>query len=192
MEAAAGMASNDFHASMKKARAYGLDEFLDIMGELSQESTKKGLLGRKCKELVTLAIALNKQCGRCIDIHSHEAIRLGASEAELNQVRKIVLFLNASPNGSVELWDSWEDSWREFALTRGALEHHHRELIALAIALVQQRRDHIMLHVTCALEHGAAPDEVFEVLPIALLMDGAPVLSQITHLVGALEHLGHT
>lgn len=185
------MGNMDFQNSLKKARAYGLDEFLDIMGELSQESTKKGVMGRKCKELVTLAIALNKQCRRCIDIHAHEAVRLGASEAELNQVRKIVLFLNASPSGSAELWDSWEDSWREFALTRGALEHHHRELIALAIALVEQRREHILLHVGCALEHGAGPDELFEILPIALLMDGAPVLSQITHLVGALEQHGH-
>lgn len=181
------MAKVDFQASLNKARAYGLDEFLDIMGELSQESTKKGVMGRKCKELVTLAIALNKQCQRCIDIHAREATKLGASAAELNQVRKIVLFLNASPRGCQQLWASWEDSWREFALARGALAHHQRELLALAIALVEQRPDHIMLHVRSALEHGAGPDEIFEVFPIALLMDGAPVLSQLTHLVDVLE-----
>jgi AhpD family alkylhydroperoxidase len=182
------MDNTDYGASLRKARSYGLDEFLDIMGELSQESTKRGAMGRKCKELVTLAIALNKQCRRCIDIHSHEATRLGASAAELNQVRKIVLFLNASPDRSPELWESWEDSWREFALTRGALEHHHRELVALAIALVKQRQDHITLHVSSALAEGAGVEEIFEVLPIALLMDGAPVMSQIPHLVGAVEH----
>lgn len=182
------MSNTEFHDSLKKARAYGLDEFLAIMGELSQESTKKGVMGRKCKELVTLAIALNKHCQRCIDIHGQEARRLGASEAEMHQVRKIVLFLKASPKGSTELWDAWEDSWREFALTRGALEAHHREMIALAIALVEQRRDHIHLHVACALDEGASRDEIFEVLPIALLMDGAPVLSQIPHLVSALEN----
>jgi alkylhydroperoxidase/carboxymuconolactone decarboxylase family protein YurZ len=53
---------------------------------------------------------------------------------------------------------------------------------------VEQRRDHIQLHARSALDLGAPPEEIFEVMPIALLMDGAPALSQIPHLVDALDN----
>ncbi|MGF1642198.1 MAG: carboxymuconolactone decarboxylase family protein [Thiotrichales bacterium] len=180
------MSNDNFLVSLKKARSYGLHEFLEIVGELSQESTKKGLIGRKCKELITLGIALQKQCNRCIKIHHAESVKLGATAEEISLVNRIVLFLKASP-GPGELWSHWEDSWREFALARAALEHHHRELIALGIALVRQQPEHISLHASAALGFGATPEQVFEVMPIALLMDGAPALSQIPHLVQALE-----
>ncbi|GAB0149609.1 carboxymuconolactone decarboxylase family protein [Marichromatium gracile] len=182
------MSSPDtFKHSLSRAREYGLEEFLEIIGELSQESTKKGRIDRASKELITLGIALAKQCRRCIDIHGSEARRLGAGDGELSQVRKIALFLKASPSGGGEMWESWEDSWREYVLGRGPIEHHVRELIALGIALVEQRRDHIRLHARSALEFGTPPEEIFEVMPIALLMDGAPALSQIPHLVEALD-----
>ena len=54
------MLAPSFMDSLKKARTYGLGEFLEIIGELSQESTKKGVIDRKHKELITLGIALAK------------------------------------------------------------------------------------------------------------------------------------
>ena len=176
-----------FIESIKKARSYGLEEFLEIMSELSQESTKKGHIERKCKELITLGIALSKDCHRCIQIHTSEALRLGASETELEQVRKIVLFLNASPHDNAQLWEAWEDAWHVFVLGKGPIIQAHRELIGLAIALVNQRPQLIELHIKCALQYGVSTQQIFEVMPIALLMDGAPALSQIPHLVGAVS-----
>jgi len=176
-----------FLDSMKKARSYGLEEFLEIMGELSQESTKKGHIERKCKELITLAIAFSKDCHRCIQIHTADALRLGATKDEIKQVKKIVLYLNASPFHKTELWEPWEDAWRVFVLAKGPIIHAHRELIALSIALVSQRSELIALHVRSALEQGVSVEQIFEVIPIALLMDGAPALSQIPHLVAAVS-----
>lgn len=181
------MSKVSFLDSMKKARAYGMDEFLEIMGELSQESTKRGHIERKCKELITLAIALSKDCHRCIEIHTADAKRVGASDDELAQVRKLVLYLNASPSEHDQLWDSWEDAWRVFVLAKGPIPHASREMIALAIALVNQRKELINRHVESALAHGVSVEQVFEIMPIALLMDGAPALSQIPHLVAAIE-----
>jgi AhpD family alkylhydroperoxidase len=179
---------DSFKKSLTRAREYGLEEFLEIISEMSQVSTRKGIIDRKDKELITLGMALTKKCRRCIDIHTKEAIRLHVMPGELNQVRKIALFLKASPLEGGEMWESWEDSWREYVLGRGPIRHHVRELIALGIALVEQRRDHIHLHARAALEFGAPPEEIFEVMPIALLMDGAPALSQIPHLVDALDN----
>ena len=168
-----------FSQSLTKVREYGLGEYLDIIGELSQESTKKGALDRKSKELITLGIAMYKQCHRCIDIHKREAERLGATEHELSQVRKIVLYLSLSPGEQGELRETLDDAWKGFSLSKGPVKHCLRELLALSIALVKQNRSDINLHVASAFRHGGTAHEILEVLPIALLMDGAPVLSQI-------------
>ncbi len=182
------MVDNDFIASLKRARTYGLGEFLEIIGELSQESTKKGILDRKHKELITLGIALAKDCHRCIAIHTEAAIKLGATDTEMLQVRRVALYSQASPaHHDTDLWKAWVDSWREFALSKGCVDRRCRELVGLGIALVQQNARLIEMHVKAAREFGASPAEIFEVMPIALLMDGAPALSQIPQLVHALE-----
>ena len=177
--------------SLTKARAYGLGEFLEIIGELSQESTKKGLLDRKQKELITLGMALAKDCHRCIEIHSQESLRLGASEAEMLQVRKVALYMQASPPRDSELWQAWYESWLLFSMGKGCVSRYCRALIGLGIALIQQRAYLIEMHVAAALQLGASPEEIFEVMPIALLMDGAPALSQIPQLVQAIEQAQH-
>ncbi|HRJ52993.1 MAG TPA: carboxymuconolactone decarboxylase family protein [Candidatus Thiothrix moscowensis] len=182
------MVDHDFIQSLKRARTYGLGEFLEIIGELSQESTKKGVLDRKQKELITLGIALAKDCHRCIDIHTEAALQLGATETEMLQVRRVALYLQASPEQHQgDLWQAWSDSWREFSLSKGCMDRRCRELVGLGIALVQQDSHLINMHVKAAREFGATPEEIFEVMPIALLMDGAPALSQIPQLVHALE-----
>lgn len=183
------MVDSDFMESLKRARTYGLGEFLEIISELSQESTKKGALCRKHKELITLGIALAKDCHRCIDIHTNAALKLGASDTEMLQVRRVALYIQASPeHHDTDLWKAWMDSWREFSLSKGCIDRRCRELVGLGIALVQQDAHLIDMHVKAAREFGASPEEIFEVMPIALLMDGAPALSQIPHLVRALEN----
>ncbi|MCK5725806.1 MAG: carboxymuconolactone decarboxylase family protein [Thiotrichaceae bacterium] len=173
--------------SLKKAQAYGIGDFLEIIGELSQESTKKGALSRKEKELITLGIALSKDCNRCIKIHTQAALALEVTETEIEQVRRIHLFLLSSPAKNDKLWKSWKSSWRQFSLAHASVGHYIRELIALGIALVHQSPEHIKLHTKAAIKFGAKPEQVFEVMPIALLMDGAPAISQIPRLMNALE-----
>jgi AhpD family alkylhydroperoxidase len=179
--------TSSFLQAIKHARSYGIGEFLEIMGELSQESTKKGLLSRKTKELITFGIALHKQCERCICIHADDAKKTGAMENELEQVRKIALFMRSTPDKDEHLWKSWKSSWKQFVLTRGAIPHADRELIALTISIVMQHKKHIRLHTREAMKLGHGGMEIIEVLPIALLMDGAPALSQIPHLMKAIE-----
>lgn len=182
------MSQNDgFAESILKARSYGIEEFLEIISEMSQQSSRKGALGRKEKELVTLGMALAKDCHRCISIHGKIAQDLGASPREITQVQKIALFLNASPRDDATLWHAWEDSWCDFVKIHGSIDHYLRELIALGIALIRQDKKHITLHAGSALHYGASKDQVFEVMPLALLMDGAPAVSQIPRLVAVLD-----
>jgi len=176
-----------FMQALKHARSYGIGEFLEIIGELSQESTKKGLLSRKTKELITFGIALHKHCERCINIHAEDAKKLGAKEKELELVRKISLFMRSTPEKDEHLWSTWKSSWKQFVLGKGPIRNRDRELIALAMSIIMQHKKHISLHVKEAMKLGHSGAEIVEVLPIALLMDGAPALSQIPALMKAIE-----
>lgn len=176
--------------AMARARHYGIGEYLELLGELSQECHRKGQLERKIKEFITLGMALAKGCHRCIDIHTQSAKQLGAKKNELRELYKVLLFTNACPDEKREsLWDEWRVSWQVFAGTPGPIESPHRELIALGIALVRQQPRLIELHTKAAYRAGISAEAIFEVMPIALLMDGAPALSQIPHLVAVVEKL---
>jgi AhpD family alkylhydroperoxidase len=173
------MAMDNMTLFLHKAGKYGLQEYLDILAELSSESTKKGLLSRLQKELVTLGLALFKSCHRCIDIHSREAVRLKASEMELSLVKKVVFFMNASPHGKSELWDDWVDNWNDYSYSKALQRRQLRELVALAISIVMQHEKQIALHLISALDAQLSIEQILEVVPLVMLMDGAPTLSQI-------------
>jgi AhpD family alkylhydroperoxidase len=181
------MSSNNTAIFIQKASKYGLQEFLEIMGELSQESTKKGLLSRLEKELITLGLALYKDCHRCIDIHTSEAVRLKASDFELTQVKKVLFFMNASPEEDNALWDDWEHNWTDYSFSKISERRQLREMIALAISIVMQHEKQIDLHMVAALNLGLTIEKIFEIVPLVMLMDGAPTLSQIPVILSCYE-----
>ena len=181
------MANENSAQLMQKASNYGLQEFLEIMGELSQESTKKGLLSRQQKELITLGLALYKNCQRCISIHSSEAKRLNASELQFCHVKKVMFFMNASPHGDSDLWCDWALNWKDYSYSRVLERRQLREMVALAISIVMQHEKQIQLHLTAALDIGISIEQIFEIVPLVMLMDGAPTLSQIPTLLACHE-----
>ena len=172
---------------MQKASHYGLQEFLEIMGELSQESTKKGLLSRQQKELITLGLALYKNCQRCIDIHSREAKRLQATELQFCHVKKVLFFMNASPHGDSDLWNDWVLNWKDYSYSKIKERRQLREMVALAISIVMQHEKQIQLHLSAALDVDISIEQIFEIVPLVMLMDGAPTLSQIPWLLSCYE-----
>ena len=88
---------------------------MEIMGKLSQESTKKGLPSRQQKELITLALALYKNCQRCIDIHSSVATKLNATNLQFCHVKKVIFFMRATPHGDSTLWDDRVINWKDYS-----------------------------------------------------------------------------
>ena len=176
---------------MQQASSYGLEEFLEIMGELSQESSKKGLLSRQQKELITLGLALHKNCQRCISIHEKEAIRLDATDFQIGHVKKVHFFMDAAPHGDSKLWNDWVNNWKEYSHSKVIERYHLRELVALAISIVMQHEKQIELHLTAAIDIGITIEQAFEVVPLVMLMDGAPTLSQIPTLISCYEKLNN-
>lgn len=181
------MTNENISQLIQKAGNYGLQEFLEIMGELSQESTKKGLLSRQQKELITLGLALYKNCQRCITIHSKEAEKLDASDLQICHVKKVIFFMLASPHGDSHLWQDWVNNWNDYSYSKVNERRQLREMVALAVAIIQQHEKQIKLHLTAVLDTGISIEQVFEIVPLVLLMDGAPTLSQIPRLLTCYE-----
>ncbi|MCK5395408.1 MAG: carboxymuconolactone decarboxylase family protein [Gammaproteobacteria bacterium] len=182
------MTSENASQFIQKAGNYGLQEFLEIMAELSQESTKKGLLSRQQKELITLGLALYKNCQRCITIHSDEATRLEATDLQFCHVKKVIFFMLASPHGDSNLWDDWVINWKDYSYSKVNERRQLREMAALAIAIVMQHKKQIELHLAAALDVGISIEQIFEIVPLVMLMDGAPTLSQIPRLLTCHEN----
>jgi len=181
------MTNGNISQFMQKAKNYGLQEFLEIMGELSQESTKKGLLSRQQKELITLGLALYKNCQRCISIHSAEAKRLQATDLQFGHVKKVLFFMNASPHGDSDLWHDWVINWKDYSYSKINERRQLREMLALAMSIVMQHEKQIQLHLTAALDVDISIEQAFEIVPLVMLMDGAPTLSQIPWLLECYE-----
>jgi AhpD family alkylhydroperoxidase len=54
-----------------------------------------GVLPRRVKELIAVAVALTTQCPYCIEIHAKEARSHGASDAELAETAMVAAALRA-------------------------------------------------------------------------------------------------
>jgi alkylhydroperoxidase/carboxymuconolactone decarboxylase family protein YurZ len=61
-------------------------------------------------------------------------------------------------------------------------------MVAIAISIVMQHEKQINLHLTAALDAGISIEQMFEIVPLVMLMDGAPTLSQIPRLITCYEN----
>lgn len=79
---------------------------LKKMNELAPEAMKafwafdklavaEGAIPAKYKELIAVAVALTTQCPYCIDIHSANARKAGATEAEITEAGIVAASLRA-------------------------------------------------------------------------------------------------
>jgi AhpD family alkylhydroperoxidase len=75
------------------------------------------------------------------------------------------------------------------ASSPGALDEKTKELIALAIAVVERCDECITIHVEEALKTGATKQELTEALGVAVLMGGGPAVMYATHALAALAEL---
>ncbi len=72
------------------------------------------------------------------------------------------------------------------ALAPKALDRKTKELIALGIAVAVRCDDCIGFHVKAAVEQGASPQEVTEVLGMAIYMGAGPSVMYASHALQAL------
>ena len=97
----------------------------------------------------------------------------------------------AGPHGDSNLWEDWVINWKDYSYSKVNERRQLREMTALAISIVMQHEKQIRLHLTAALDVGVSIEQIFEIVPLVMLMDGAPTLSQIQRLLTCYKEYGN-
>ena len=84
-------------ANLKKLPAQGklVPEASKAYQAFNQAALADGVVPRKYKELMAVAVALTTQCPYCIEVHKDAAVEAGASEAELAETTFVAAALRA-------------------------------------------------------------------------------------------------
>jgi len=82
------------------------------------------------------------------------------------------------------------DLWR--TSKKGVIPIKYKELMELAIVLVQHCKPCIFLHTKICLDIGATRDEILEAAEVAVVMAGGVVYEYLGYLVEALEYYEKT
>jgi AhpD family alkylhydroperoxidase len=70
-------------------------EVMKAFWAFDKAAVANGAIPVKYKELIAVAVALTTQCPYCIDIHSNNARKAGATEAELTEAAMVAAALRA-------------------------------------------------------------------------------------------------
>lgn len=62
---------------------------------LAHAGAKTGKLDGKTRELVSLAVAVTRQCDGCITVHTDAAVKQGATREEIMEVLAVAVAVNA-------------------------------------------------------------------------------------------------
>lgn len=65
---------------------------------LAQAATKEGVLDKKTKELIAIALAVANHCPGCIGFHSQALVRLQASREELLETLSMAIYMGGGPS----------------------------------------------------------------------------------------------
>jgi len=82
---------------LKKLGALGKNagEAMNAFQQLDQTALADGVIPKKYKELIAIAVALTTQCPYCLEIHKKHAISAGATAEELSEVTFVAAALRA-------------------------------------------------------------------------------------------------
>lgn len=73
----------------------------DVMtgfGAMAQGATKDGVLDKKTKELVALALGVSAHCDGCIGFHTQALHKLGATREEVTEVLGMAIYMGGGPS----------------------------------------------------------------------------------------------
>ena len=65
---------------------------------LAAAATQEGVLDKKTKELIALAIGVSTRCNGCIGFHSEALVKLGASREEIVETLGMAVYMGGGPS----------------------------------------------------------------------------------------------
>ena len=73
----------------------------DVMksfSELGRAATAGGVLDRKTKELIALAISVSARCDPCIGFHMQTLVKLGVTRQEIDETLGVTTYMGGGPS----------------------------------------------------------------------------------------------
>ena len=75
-----------------------LPEVMAGFSALAQAATKDGVLNKKTKELIAIALAVANHCPGCIGFHSQTLVKLETSREELLETLAMAIYMGGGPS----------------------------------------------------------------------------------------------
>ena len=81
-----------------KALRKGIPDTMQGFSAMAQAAVKDGVLDKKTKELIALAIGVSARCDGCIGFHVEALVKLGASREEIEETLGIAVYMGGGPS----------------------------------------------------------------------------------------------
>ncbi|MDP2153758.1 MAG: carboxymuconolactone decarboxylase family protein [Methylotenera sp.] len=89
--------TKDISTSLMGLRT-GSPDLMKAFGDLASAATKNGVLDKKTKELIALALGVAAHCDGCIGFHTQALNRLGASKEEVFEALGMAVYMGGGPS----------------------------------------------------------------------------------------------
>lgn len=73
-------------------------EVMKAFSDLGRAATADGVLDKKTKELIALAVSVAARCDPCIGFHTQALAKLGATRQELDETLGITTYMGGGPS----------------------------------------------------------------------------------------------
>lgn len=73
-------------------------ELMKGFGELAKAASRDGVLDKKTKELIALALGVAAHCDACIGFHVQTLVKLGTTKAELEEALGMAIYMGGGPS----------------------------------------------------------------------------------------------
>jgi len=74
-----------------------MPETMKGFSALNQAATEEGVLSKKTKELIALALAVATHCDACIGFHVLALVKLGCSRGEVEEAMGVAMLMGGGP-----------------------------------------------------------------------------------------------
>jgi len=75
-----------------------IPDALNGFSALAQAASRDGVLDKKTKELIALAIGIATRCDGCIGFHTEALVRLGARREEIAETLGMAVYMGGGPS----------------------------------------------------------------------------------------------
>jgi AhpD family alkylhydroperoxidase len=73
-------------------------DLMTAFGDMAKAATRDGVLDKKTKELIALALGVAARCDACIGFHAQALVKLGASKAEVEEALGMAVYMGGGPS----------------------------------------------------------------------------------------------